>query len=64
MSPNNGTLLNGGLRLKLLNNPFASCSFKNVNFLLPHAALFDDKNVLPPYFLKLLNRYSLYFFSL
>ena len=50
MSPNNGTLLNGVLRLKLLNNPFASCSFKYVNFLLPHAALFDDKNGLPPYF--------------
>ena len=62
MSPNNGTLLNGVLRLKLLNNPFASCSFKYVNFLLPHAALFDDKNGLPPYFLKLLNQYFLYFF--
>ena len=31
MSPNNGILLNGVLRLKLLNNPFASCSFINLD---------------------------------
>ena len=35
MWPNNGTLLNGVLRPKLLNNPFASCSLINLNFLLP-----------------------------
>ena len=27
MQPNNGTLLNGVFKPKLLNNPFASCSF-------------------------------------
>ena len=41
MSPNNGTLLNGFLRPKLLNNPFASYSFINLDFLLPHTAHFD-----------------------
>ena len=45
MSPNNGILLNGVLRLKLLNNPFASCSFINPDFLLPHTAHFDDNIV-------------------
>ena len=32
MSPNNGILLNGVLRPKLLNNPFALCSFINLDF--------------------------------
>ena len=43
MSPNNGILFNGVLRPRLLNNPFASCSFINLDFLLPHTAHFDDK---------------------
>ena len=47
MSPNNGILLNGVLRPKLLNFPFASCSFINFDFLLPHAAHFHDNIVLP-----------------
>ena len=47
MSPNNGTLLNGVLRAKLLNIPFASCSFINLHFLLPHTAHFDNNVVLP-----------------
>ena len=39
-----GILLNGVLRL---NNPFVSCSFVNLDFLLPHIAHFDDKIGLP-----------------
>ena len=40
MSPNRGILLNGVLRHRLLNNSLDSCSFKNRDFLLPHAANF------------------------
>ena len=40
MSPNDGTLLNGVVRPKLLNNHFASCSFTNLDFLLTHTAHF------------------------
>ena len=47
MSPNNGILLNGVLRLKLLNIPFATCSFINLDFSLSHTADFDDNIVLP-----------------
>ena len=54
MSPNNWTLLNGVLRPKLLNNPFASYSFINLGFLLLHAAHFDDKNSLPSLVFKTL----------
>ena len=36
MSPNIGALLNGVLSPKLLKNPFASCSFPNLDFLIPH----------------------------
>ena len=43
MSPNNGTLLNGVLRLKLFNNPFF---FLNFDFLVLYTAQLDDKNVL------------------
>ena len=45
MSPNNGILLNGALRPRLLNNPFAACSFINLDFLLPHTAHFNDSIV-------------------
>ena len=41
ISPNIGILLNGALIPNLLNNPFASCSFINLDFLLPHIAYFD-----------------------
>ena len=34
--------LNGVLIPKLLNNPSASCSFINLDFLLPQIAHFDD----------------------
>ena len=50
MLPNNGNLLNGFLRSKLLNDPFASCSFINLDFLLPHtvhSAQFDNNISLP-----------------
>ena len=47
MSPNNGILLNGVLRSNGLNTPFASCSFINFGFLLPHTAHFDDNIVVP-----------------
>ena len=32
---------------KLLNNPFACCSLRNFDFLLPHIAHFDKIIVLP-----------------
>ena len=47
MPPNNGILFNGVLRTKLLNIPFASCSFINLDSLLPHTAHFDNSIVLP-----------------
>ena len=47
MSPNNGILLNGVLRRRLINNPFASCSFINLDFLLPHTTHFYNYIVLP-----------------
>ena len=47
MSPNNGISINGVLRSKLLNIPFASCYFINFDFLLPHAGHFDDNIVSP-----------------
>ena len=47
MEWNNGILLNGVLRPRLLNIPFASCSFINLDFLLLHTAHFDDNMVLP-----------------
>ena len=46
MSPNNGILFNGVLKPKLINNPFASCPFINID-LLPHTAHFDDNIGLP-----------------
>ena len=46
MFPNNGILFNGVLRPKLLNIPLASCSFLNLDFLLPHTTNFDDNIVL------------------
>ena len=47
MSPNNGILFNGVLRPKLLNIPFASCPFINLDFFLLQKAHFDDNIVLP-----------------
>ena len=42
MSPNNGILFSSVLIPKLLNNPFASCYFINLGFLLPHTTHFDN----------------------
>ena len=47
MSPNDGILLNGVLRSKLFNIPFASCFFINRYFLLLHIAHFHVTIVLP-----------------
>ena len=47
VSPNNGILLKGVLIPRLLNNPFASCSLINFDFLALHIAHFDDNIVLP-----------------
>ena len=33
MSSNNGILFDGVFRPRILNNPFASCSFINIDFL-------------------------------
>ena len=46
ISPNNGILLNGVLRPKLLNNALASCFLINLDFLLPHILHFDNSIVL------------------
>ena len=43
MSPNNGILFNGVLKPRLLNNPFDTCFFINLDFSLPHTAHFDNK---------------------
>ena len=47
MSPNNGILFSSVLIPKLLNNPFASCYFINLGFLLPHTTHFDNNIGLP-----------------
>ena len=47
MSPNNGILLNGVLRAKEPNIPFASYLFINIDFLLPHKVHFDHNTSLP-----------------
>ena len=41
MPPSNRILFSGVLIPKLLNKPFASCSFTNLDFLIPHTAHFD-----------------------
>ena len=46
MLANKGILLSGVLIPKLLNNPLASCSLINIDFLLPYIAHFDKSIVL------------------
>ena len=59
MSPNNGILLNGASRPKLLNIP---CFFINLEFLLPHIAHFDNYIDLPLIVLKTLGfMFSVFF---
>ena len=65
MSPNNEILLNGVLRPKILNSPFASCSFINLDFLLPHTTHFDNNIVLPFLVFKTFRyTFSEFFFSI
>ena len=48
ISESKGTLLNDDLRSKLRNIPFAACFYKkNLGFLAPHIAHFDNNIVLP-----------------
>ena len=47
MSPNNGILLNGVLKAKEPNIPFASYLFISIDFLLPHKVHFDHNTSLP-----------------
>ena len=64
MSPNNGILLNVVLRHRLLNIPFASCSFRNLDFSLPHIANFDNSIVILLLVFKTLWLLSVMFLSL
>ena len=61
MSSNNEILFNGVLRPKLLNNPFASFSFINLDFLLSHAAHFDN-NIVLPFFVFITFEFTFYLF--
>ena len=45
VSPNNGILVNGVLRSKLLHIPLAFCFLMNLDFWPPHKAHFDDSIV-------------------
>ena len=61
---NNGILLNGVLRPKLLNIYSASCSFITFDFSLPHTAHFDDNIVLPVLVFNTLgSTFFVFFFS-
>ena len=62
MLPNNGILFKGVLKHKLLNNPSPSYSFINFDFLLPHAAHFDDNIALLFLVFNNFNLHSLYLF--
>ena len=65
MSPNSGILFNGVLRPKLLNNPFASCSLMNFDFLLPHIAHVDKIIALPLVVFETFGfKLSVFFFTL
>ena len=57
----NVILLKDVLIPKLLNNPFSSCSFINLDFLLLHTAHFDNKTNLP-FFVFINFAYFLYLF--
>ena len=47
MLSNNFTLVNDVLLPKLLNDPLSFCSLINLDFLLNHAAQFDNDHALP-----------------
>ena len=61
MFPNNGILLDGALKPKLLKIPLASCSFINIYSLLLYTAHFDN-NIDHFLFLTLFILHFLYFF--
>ena len=62
MSLNNRIFFNGVLRPRLLNNHFASCSFINLDILLPHTANFDNNIGLPFFvFITFEFTFSVYF---
>ena len=61
-SPNNGILLTRVLRPKLLNSPFGSCFFTNLNFLFLQSAHFDCIINLPLFVLKIFEFNFPYFF--
>ena len=59
---NNGILLNGVLIPKLLNKPFVSCYFTNLDFLDPNSAYFDYIINLPFFVLKIFEfKFSVFF---
>ena len=53
-SPNNDISFSGALIPKLLNKPFASCSFRNLYFLIPRTSHFDCIIILPFSVLKII----------
>ena len=50
---NNGILFSGVLVPKLLINPFASCSFTNLDLLIQYSAHFDCIIILPFFVLEI-----------
>ena len=50
MSPNSDILVKGVFNPRLLNNPLASCSLTNLEFLLSDTAHFDKSINLPLFF--------------
>ena len=63
MSSNNGILFNGTLIPSVLNNPFASFSFINLNLLLSRTAHFD-RNIVLPFFVFITFEFTFFLFSL
>ena len=60
-----GILLNGVLIPKLLNNPFVSCSFTNLDFLIPQSTHFDCIINLLFFVLKIFeSKFSFFFLTL
>ena len=57
---NNGILLKGVLISKLLNRPFASCSFKNLDFLIPQTDHFHCITNLLIFVLTILGFFSIF----
>ena len=49
MLPDNGYLFNGVLRLRLFNNPFASCSFINLYFFTTTCSIDIPHNIGIPF---------------